>query len=44
MKEEKGYLITKMKELISKIIGFSEKDLIGVSKTQYEQECKTVTS
>ena len=44
MKEEKGYLITKMKELISKIIGFSEKDLIGVSKTQYEQECKKVTS
>ena len=44
LKEEKGYLITKMKELISKIIGFSEKDLVGVSKTQYEQECKKVTS
>lgn len=44
MKEEKGYLITKMKEVISKIIGFSEKDLVGVSKTQYEQACKKSTS
>ena len=38
MKEEKGFLIAKIKELISKIISFSEKD-VKLTKKQYEDYC-----
>ena len=41
MKEEKSNLISKFKELISIIIGFSEKD-VNLSKSEYEENCKKV--
>ena len=41
-KEEKGFLISKMKEVISKIISFSEKD-VNLTKEEYEDNCAKVT-
>jgi hypothetical protein len=43
MKQEKSYLITKMKEVISKIAGFSEKDLVGFSEAEYKLRCANET-
>ncbi len=43
MKEEKGHLIAKLKEVISTINGFSEKDLIGITKEQYTKQCENAT-
>ena len=43
MKEEKGHLIAKLKEIISTINGFSEKDLIGITKEQYTKQCENAT-
>ena len=42
MKEEKSFLISKIKEVISKIIGFSEKD-VKLSKSQYDENCNKAT-
>ena len=43
MKEEKSYLITKMKEVIAKIDMLSEKDLVGITKEEYKQRCANIT-
>jgi hypothetical protein len=43
MKEEKMNLITILKEVIGKIIQFSEKDLVGFSKAQFDEKIKNVT-
>jgi hypothetical protein len=39
MKEEKGYLISKFKEVIGKVIGLSQKDLVGVNEDEFKQNC-----
>ena len=39
MKEEKGYLIAKFKEVIGKVVGFSEKDLVNISKNEFNLKC-----
>ena len=40
--EEKSFLISKIKELISKISSFSEKD-VNMSKTQFDKNCSKAT-
>ena len=43
IKEEKKNLIAILKEIIGKIIQFSEKDLVGFTKSQYEEKIKNFT-
>ena len=43
MKGEKKNLISILKEVIGKIIQFSEKDLVGFTKAQFDEKIKNVT-
>ena len=43
MKEEKVNLLSIFKEVISRIIQFSSKDLVGFTEKQYEEKIKNVT-
>ena len=40
MKEEKGYLISKFKEVIGRVVGFSEKYLVNISASDYKLNCE----
>ena len=40
--ENNDYLINKIKDVISKMVGFSEKDLVGVSEEQFKKNIEKV--
>ena len=41
-KERGSDLINKFKNLLDKITNFSEKDLVGISKEQYDKNCEKI--
>ena len=43
IKKEKSYLITKIKDVISKIVMFSGKDVVGISEKEYNKKCANAT-
>ncbi len=43
IKKEKSYLITKIKDVISKIVMFSEKDVVGINEKEYKKKCSNAT-
>ena len=40
--EKKDFLVSKIKEVISKIISFSEKDVVNLTKKQFDDNCSKV--